>query len=97
MSAQVKSIVAHITLIGWIISLILNSSEKDAQTSFYLRQTLGIYILGIIGSVIPGLRIVVGVIVFILWLISLIGAIQNKETEVPVIGRLFQDWFKGVN
>jgi len=96
MSAQLKSILAHITLIGWVVALIVNNSEKHQQTSFYLRQTLGIYLFGVVGSLIPGVRIVVGVLVFVLWLISLIGAIQDRETEVPVVGKLFQDWFKGI-
>ncbi|MDX9883494.1 MAG: hypothetical protein RBS73_15640 [Prolixibacteraceae bacterium] len=94
MTPQVKSIIAHITLIGWIISLILNSSNKDEMTSFYLRQVLGLYLLGIVGSLIPATRIIIAIIVFIFWLMSLIGAIQNKKEETPFIGRYFQNWFK---
>ena len=96
MTPQAKSIIAHITLIGWIIALILNSNNKDEMTSFYLRQLLGIFLLGIIGGLIPSLRIVIGVIVFILWLLSLIGVFQNKKEETPIIGRYFQDWFKNL-
>ena len=96
MTPQVKSIIAHITLIGWIVALVLNNSERDSQTSFYLRQTLGIYILGAIGSFIPGVRVVIGIICLILWIISLVGAAQDKQTEVPVVGPYFQDWFKGI-
>lgn len=96
MNSQVKSIVAHVTLVGWLIALIVNSSEKHEQTSFYLRQTLGIYLFGIIGSLIPGVRGILAILAFILWLISLIGAIQNRTNEVPVVGKLFQDWFRGI-
>ncbi|WP_423128426.1 hypothetical protein [Gaoshiqia sp. Z1-71] len=97
MSSQLKAIVAHITLIGWIIALILNNTEKDELTSFYLRQTLGIYLLGLVGTIIPAIRVIVGVVVFILWIISLIGAIQQKRNEIPVIGTYFQDWFRGIH
>ncbi|MCW0482812.1 hypothetical protein [Gaoshiqia sediminis] len=97
MNAQLKSIVAHLTLVGWIVSLILNNSEKDDLTSFYLRQTLGIYLLGLVGTLIPALRIVIGIIVLVLWIISLIGAIQQEKKEIPVVGTYFQDWFKGIN
>lgn len=96
MTPQLKSIIAHITLIGWVVALLVNSSEKDSMTSFYIRQTLGIYIIGVAGSFIPGVRLIIGLICFVLWLISLIGAIQEKETEVPVLGSYFQDWFKGI-
>ncbi|MGD9929478.1 MAG: hypothetical protein AB7U05_05635 [Mangrovibacterium sp.] len=97
MNAQLKSIVAHLTLVGWIVSLILNNSEKDELTSFYLRQTLGIYLLGLVGTLIPALRIVIGIIVLVIWIISLIGAIQQEKKEIPVVGVYFQDWFKGIN
>lgn len=96
MTPQVKSIIAHITLIGWIVALIVNSSNKDEMTSFYLRQVLGLFLLGIVGGLIPAIRIIIGVIVFIFWIMSLVGAIQNKKEETPFIGRYFQDWFKGL-
>ncbi len=97
MNSQLKAIITHITLIGWIVALILNNSDKDELTSFYLRQTLGIYLLGLLGSLIPALRVVIGIIVLVLWIISLIGAIRQEQKEVPVVGGYFQDWFKGIN
>lgn len=42
MDGKTKAIVAHITWIGWIIALILNSSEKDEIASFFIRQLLGL-------------------------------------------------------
>jgi len=53
-------------------------------------------LLGIVGGLIPAIRIIIGVIVFIFWIMSLVGAIQNKKEETPFIGRYFQDWFKGL-
>lgn len=96
MSPQAKSIVAHITLIGWIIALIVNNNEKDELTNFYLRQVLGLYLLGIVGSFIPGIRFVIGVVVLIFWIMSLIGAIQQQKQETPLLGTYFQQWFKGL-
>ncbi len=34
MSDQTKAVVAHLTLIGWVISLVMNQSSKGQLTSF---------------------------------------------------------------
>lgn len=96
MDGKTKAIVAHITLIGWIIALILNSSEKDEFADYYIRQALGIMLLGIAISIIPVINIVGWIVVFVLWLISLIGAVQGEKKETPIIGKYFQEWFKGI-
>ena len=96
MDGKVKAIVAHITLIGWIIALVLNSNEKDEFAGFYIRQTLGLMLFGIAISIIPIINIIGWLVVFVLWLISLIGAIQGEKKETPYIGKYFQEWFKGI-
>jgi uncharacterized membrane protein len=96
MDGKTKAIVAHITIIGWIIALVINSNEKDEFASYYIRQTLGIYLLGIVLSIIPVINIIGWVVVFVLWLLSLIGAIQDERKETPVVGKYFQDWFKSI-
>jgi uncharacterized membrane protein len=96
MDGKTKAIVAHMTLIGWIIALILNNGEKDEFASYYIRQTLGIMLLAIIFVIIPIVNMVGGVIVFVLWLLSLMGAIQEEKKETPIIGKYFQDWFNGL-
>lgn len=99
MSPKWKAIIAHIGLIGWVIVIIINSTDqagKDELSSFYLRQTLGIYLVGLIGSIIPLINIVVGIVVFIMWLLSLISAINGEMKETPYLGSYFQEWFKGV-
>ena len=96
MDGKTKAIVAHITLIGWIIALVLNSSEKDEFASYYIRQLLGLYLVGIICSFIPVIGWIISIAVFILWILSLIGAIQGEIKESPVVGKYFQDWFKSL-
>ena len=39
----------------------------------------------------------IGVLIFILWLISLISAIKGEEKELPVVGEHFQNWFRGLS
>jgi len=96
MDPKLKALLSHITLIGWIIALVLNMNEKDEFTSFYLRQTLGLYLVAIILSFIPILGWILNIIIFIFWIISLVASIQGYKKPSPGIGNFFQDLFKGL-
>lgn len=96
MDGKTKAIVAHVYWIGWVIALILNSSEKDEITSFYLRQLLGLFLFSIVIAFIPVINIFGWIITIVFWAISLVGAINGEMKEIPLVGKLFQDWFKGI-
>ena len=96
MDGKTKAIVAHITLIGWIIALIVNSQNKDEVASFYIRQMLGISLLGIVLSFIPFINLIGWLVTLALWIISLVGAASGEEKLVPVVGEYFQQWFGGL-
>jgi uncharacterized membrane protein len=95
MDGKTKAIVAHITWVGWIIALIVNSGQKDEIASFYIRQLLGIYLFSLL-TIIPTIGWIIGIISVVFWILSLIGAINGEMKETPVIGKYFQDWFKGI-
>jgi uncharacterized membrane protein len=95
MDAKSKAIVAHITIIGWIVALVMNQGEnKEEFASFYIRQMLGIVLLGLAFSFIPILNLFLWVIPVVLWILSIIAAVQGESKESPVVGKYFQDWFK---
>ena len=96
MDGKTKAIVAHITVIGWLIALIVNSSQKDEIASYYIRQLLGIYLFGLVISLIPLVNFIGWIVVFVFWLLSLIGSINGEMKETPIVGKYFQDWFKGI-
>ena len=96
MDGKTKAIVAHITYIGWIIALVINSSQKDEIASFYIRQLLGIYLFSIVISFVPVINLIGWILALVFWILSLIGAINGEIKETPVIGKYFQDWFKGI-
>lgn len=91
MDARAKAIVAHITIIGWLIALVLNSN-KEEFTSFYLRQTLPMHILWMVLSAIPVIGWIVGLLVVVFWIISFVGAVQGEQKLIPY-GNEFQKWF----
>jgi uncharacterized membrane protein len=96
------AIISYITLIGWIIALVMHQSNKTSLGAFHIRQMLGLMLfslaISIVGQV-TGLALVLWVlnlVLLVLWVLGLVGAIQGEEKEVPLVGSLFQDWFKGV-
>jgi uncharacterized membrane protein len=102
MDDKTKSLVAHITLLGWIIALVMNQSDKGANTSFYLRQCLGLYLLLVTGSIVSLIGIgIVGLIIyiiaFILWVLSIVSALSNEQKAVPLVGDFFQKVFKSIS
>lgn|SRR5690349_18723519 len=102
MDDKTKSIVGHITLIGWVIALVMNQSEKGDNTSFYLRQVLGLFIVAMLGWVLGMFTLsIIGTItsiaVLVLWVLSLLGALSGEKKPVPVVGDMFQQWFKGLS
>lgn len=89
------AIIAHITLIGWVIALIMNSSNKSELGSFYIRQVLGLMLFSLL-SWIPVLGWVIGLVCLVLWFVSLIYAIGGQLKPIPIIGDKFQEWFKSI-
>ncbi len=96
-------IIAYITLIGWIIAVVMNSSKKNEYASFHIRQMLGLILLSIVISILTmninlGLfGTILSVLLLVLWVIGFVGAIQGERKLVPIIGENFQEWFKGIN
>ena len=89
------AIIAHLWWIGWIIALIMNNSNKTELGSFYIRQTLGIFLLSFF-SFIPIIGWVIGLVTVVLWILSFIGAIAENQKPLPLIGDKFQEWFKSL-
>lgn len=90
------AIIAHLTILGWIIALIINSSNKTILGSFYIRQVLGFIILAIITGWVPVFNFIALPILFVAWLISLINAFNGTTKPSFLLGEQFQDWFKGL-
>lgn len=92
MDSRSKAILAHITIIGWLIVLLINNESKDQMASFYLRQTLILHILFMIVSWIPVVGWMVWMVAFAFWVLSIVYAIKNEQKLIP-FGEHFQRWF----
>ncbi|MFV9551658.1 YtxH domain-containing protein [Algibacter sp. PT7-4] len=90
------AIIAHITLIGWIIALVMNNNNKSELGSYYIRQMLGLIILGFVFMFIPVIGWILNLVMLVLWGLSLIGALSGEKKPTPVLGEHFQNWFKSL-
>ncbi len=58
--------------------------------------------IAIAGSVIGMLTLsiistIISIAVLVLWVLSLLGALSGEQKASPVIGDMFQQWFKGLS
>jgi uncharacterized membrane protein len=100
------AIVAHFTLIGWIIALVMHGNNKTSIGAFYIRQMLGLVLLTFASYIvcIPLMFILIGFVLIwlvmitavVFWIMSLINAINGVEKPIPILGKQFDEWFKGV-
>lgn len=89
-------VIAHITFIGWIIALVMNSSNKTEFGSFYIRQMLGLLIIAIITVWIPFLNLVMWLVLLVAWIMSLVAALGGEMKPTFLLGKQFQEWFKSL-
>jgi len=101
MDAKTKAIVSHVFFIGWIIALVINMNQKEEYASYYIRQNLGLMIVGFVLSalniipIIGNIAAFIGyVLLFVFWLMSLIWSITDVMKPVPFVGDKFQEWFQ---
>jgi uncharacterized membrane protein len=99
---KTTAILSHFWIIGLIGAYILNIKKRNYFASFYIRQMIGLNIIQFLNSAIiykffgNSIGWGVGILLFALWIMSLLGAIKGEEKEVPFIGEHFQNWFRGI-
>ncbi len=96
------AIISYFYIIGVIIAFIMNNDKKNAFASFHIRQMVGLVLASLINGFVIGkisfaLSGLVGLFLFVLWIIGLISAVQGETKKIPVLGDYFQDWFKGIS
>ncbi len=95
------ALLAYITLIGFIIAIILHGQKKTALGAFHLRQMLGIVLTGVASYILIFIPIlgwiafpIVGILVFIMWIMGLIAAVNGEMKPTILLGKQYQEWFK---
>jgi len=101
-SGRVLAVVAYITIIGVLVAHFLNQdkAEKSQLITFHVKQALGLWLLffflGIVISGFGDLNITYSLWIFfsVLFIYGVFGAIAGKANKIPLLGDLFQKWFK---
>jgi len=88
------AIIAYITWVGLIIALIMNMDAKNDFAKFHIKQALLLFIFATVLSWIPIIGWIIGIILFVFWIMGLIYAINGEKKEIPLIGSWAQEWFK---
>lgn len=96
------AIVAYLTIIGSVIAIFMNSENKSSFASFHIRQALGIFLtffalgypIGYFDSWMISFAFYI--FFFILWIFGFMGALNNEEKKVPLLGDFYQNLFKSL-
>lgn len=97
---KTMAIISYITWIGTLMAFIMNNEKHNSFAAFHIRQMIGLSLfslgISIIARIAGPVAGILGIGLFVLWIIGLMGAIKGEEKRVPFVGDLFQDWFKGI-
>lgn len=96
------AIISYILLVGVLIALSMNSENKNQFASFHIRQGMGLTItfivLGVSISSFENVLVAVPMWIFIsvLTVYGIFTAATGQTTPLPLLGSLFQKWFKSI-
>lgn len=99
---KTMAIISYIFWLGLIIAIFMNNKDKNTFTSFHIRQSFGILLLNLAAGfgynyIHPFFGSVILIITVILWALGILSAFNGDQKEVPLLGKLFQDLFKGLS
>ncbi len=83
------AILSYITLVGFIVALVLNTSKKTRLGAYHLRQTLGFFLSAFLAG------ICVMICLFIFALIPILNLILVPLTWLAFAGSLLGLWLMG--
>lgn len=99
---KTAAITGYILIVGVLIALTMNAEQKNPYASFHIRQALGLSLTFIaIGTLIsnfasPMITFPFWLFMSVLWGYGFVTAIKGETRPVPLLGGVFQKWFKGL-
>lgn len=100
---KTAAITSYILGIGVFIAMSMNAEDKNPFASFHIRQGLGITLtfisLGLIISNFDSMMISAPMWIFVsvLWSYGIFSAIKGDTKPMPLVGNLYQKWFKSIS
>lgn len=104
MSEKALSIIAYLTVVGWVFSYFTFRNKKSNLLQYHLHQSLGIFVVslavGMLALILrqfpisPAILLAIpGIFLFVLWGMGMINALNEAERPVPIIGSFFEHQF----
>ena len=84
MDSKTTGIVAYLTWIGLLIAILAGDKEG---AKFHVNQALVIWLFSLL-SIIPCIGWIWAIFMFVCWIMGFIGAINQEEKELPLIGKI---------
>ncbi|GAA3762325.1 DUF4870 domain-containing protein [Flavobacterium ginsengiterrae] len=108
MNNKTLAIVSYITIIGWLVSFFSSNSPRDPLVKYHQKQSFGLYVIAIaynvivqiVARIIPSLASILSLVSLVFLILIIIGAInasKEKETPLPLIGKIFENKFGFIN
>ncbi|GEC73267.1 hypothetical protein SAMN05443543_10614 [Flavobacterium flevense] len=100
---KTAAITSYILGVGVFIAMSMNAEDKNPYASFHIRQGLGITLtfisLGLIISNFDSMMISAPMWIFVsvLWGYGIFSAIKGETRPMPLVGNLYQKWFKSIS
>ena len=98
-SSTKNTTMAAIAYILFFVPL-LTDAKDDPFVKFHVKQSLLLWILVVINSIIGRIPIiglislVLGVGIFVLWILGLMNALNGKMEPVPLVGQYAEQYLK---
>lgn len=93
-------IIAYLSFVGTILAYFFNLEKKSEFVFFHIRQMLGLLVMYLVSDIVYTINQMISyglwALVFVCWLIGIVGAIQYKKQEIPIVGAYFQKLFKTI-
>lgn len=104
---KTPAILAYCTLVGFIVAIIMNSSNKTQIGAYHLRQSLGLFCTAIavwfglialafipfLGFLMVFLMPIVWIFILVLVIMGIINAANGQMKPLPLVGSLYEKWF----
>jgi uncharacterized membrane protein len=85
----------------WIVPLWI--IERNDYAVYHARQAFGLFIAGLVASVLQwvpavgwALYYISSIGLFILWIVGIVYAATGRKDPVPLLGEMFQEWFSSL-
>jgi uncharacterized membrane protein len=98
-SSTKNTTMAAIAYVLFFIPL-LTDSKDDPFVKFHVKQSLVLLILSIFTSILSGIPYigiigwVLGLGIFVLWVIGIMNALNGSMTPVPLVGKYAEEYLK---